>query len=60
MDNIDLLTVGDRVLIAGEWGTIIDKMTDPLTRIKVDFDGDKYPRPLWVSLRLINQPLTIH
>jgi hypothetical protein len=36
-----------------ETGTIVDVMSEPLERIKVKFEGDRYPKPLWISHRLL-------
>lgn len=55
IELFDSLEIGEAVSIQGESGVIVDKMTNPLTRIRVDFDGNKYPRPLWVSLRLLDK-----
>ena len=38
-----------------EEGLIVDLMEEPLNRIKVQFEGSRYPRPLWISPRLLRE-----
>lgn len=59
------LKIGDMVVIhhlkdnkgnyIPESGLVIDIITDPLERIKVSFNGDRYEKPLWISSRFLKE-----
>ncbi|WP_066122517.1 hypothetical protein [Geminocystis sp. NIES-3709] len=60
-----MVKIGDKVVVAHlkddkgntilEYGVVLGIRSEPLERIKVEFEGNRYPSPLWISPRLLQE-----